>query len=127
LVTTRGWRKLAPPRDAWRTHNIVNAIDGALDAIIQLFYLRRDGFAVDGTPYGERRLTRADAVFRWLGSELDGASFDGGLGVAEIALISTLDWMDFRKSYPTERAQAVEAVRIAFRDRSSLVSTQPHE
>src|SRR6476469_6570152 len=39
LTTTRGWGALAPPHDRWREANLVNAIDGALDSIIQLFYL----------------------------------------------------------------------------------------
>src|SRR6185503_10732342 len=42
LTATRGWGELAAPHDRWREANLVNAIDGALDAVIQLFYLRRD-------------------------------------------------------------------------------------
>jgi glutathione S-transferase len=127
LVTTRGWHGLAPPRDAWRTHNIVNAIDAALDSMIQLFYLRRDGVAVDGTAYAERQLERADAVFAWLGKELapGGKSFEAGLGLAEISLIATLDWLDFRSVYPTERASAVESVREAWREHPSIAATRP--
>src|SRR5437763_10525531 len=37
LVTTRGWGELAPPRDTWREDNLVNAVDAAADAVIQLF------------------------------------------------------------------------------------------
>lgn len=127
LTTTRGWGELAPPRDPWRDANLVNAIDAALDAVIQLFYLRRDGVAIDGTPYAERQLARTDAIFGWLASELtsDGAGFAPGLGLAEISLIAALDWMDFRKSYPTERARGVESVRAAWRDRPSLRATSP--
>jgi len=127
LVTTRGWHGLAPPRDVWRTHNIMNAIDAALESMIQLFYLRRDGVAVDGTAYAERQLERADNVFAWLGKELapDGKSFESGLGIAEISLIATLDWLDFRKPYPTERARAVESVRTAWRDHPSIAATRP--
>jgi glutathione S-transferase len=129
LVTTRGWHGLAPPRDTWRTHNIVNAIDAALDAMIQLYYLRREGISVEGTPFARRRLDRADAVFTWLGKELtdDSRSFDGGLGVAEISLIATLDWMDFRQSYPTERAGTVESVRAAWLNHPSIAVTRPRE
>lgn len=128
LTATRGWHDLAPPRDAWHQHNVINAIDGALDAVIQLFYLRRDGVAVEGSPYEKRQLDRADAIFAWLGTQLtsDGAGFSAGFGLAELALISTLDWMDFRKAYPTERAASVESVRAAWRDRPSLASTRPH-
>lgn len=128
LTLTRGWGTLAPPRDRWHEHNLVNAIDGALDSAIQLFYLRRDGVAIDGSPYAQRQLDRTDAIFTWLGTQLasDGRSFMGGFGLAELALVSTLDWMDFRKTYPTERASAVESVRAAWRDRPSLVETRPH-
>src|SRR5688572_16418336 len=51
LTLTRGYGALEPPRDRWREHNLVNAVDAALDAVIQLFYLRRDGVAIAGTPY----------------------------------------------------------------------------
>jgi glutathione S-transferase len=128
LTTTRGWHTLQPPRDVWRLHNLVNAIDTALDSVVQLFYLRRDGVAVDGTPFAKRQLERADAIFAWLGTQLaaDRRGFDDGFGLAELSLVCALDWMDFRASYPTERAAAVDSVRAAWRERPSLVATRPH-
>lgn len=128
LVATRGWQGLAPPRDPWRQHNLINAIDAALDSAIQLFYLRRDGVAVDGTPYAHRQLARIDAIVAWLDGQLaaDRASFGDGFGLAELALVTTLDWMDFRQTYPTERASRLAGVREAWRDRDSLASTRPH-
>jgi glutathione S-transferase len=123
LTTTRGYGELAPPRDAWREGNIVNAIDAALDAVIQLFYLRRDGVAIDGTAYATRQLERADAIFAWLATqELSTQQF----GLAELSLVCALDWMDFRKTYPTERASGVAAVRAAWADRASVAATRPH-
>ncbi|NVB84057.1 MAG: glutathione S-transferase family protein [Kofleriaceae bacterium] len=128
LVTTRSWGGLAPPRDRWHEQNLVNAIDAALDSVIQLFYLRRDGVAIDGTPYADRQLARTDAIFAWLATQLapDKRSFTGAFGLPELALITALDWMDFRKTYPTERAHGVEGVRAAWKDRPSLASTRPH-
>lgn len=128
LLTTRGWHDLAPPRDLWRTHNLVNAIDAALDSTIQLFYLRRDGVAVDDTAYARRQLARADAIFRWLDGELaeDRRSFGDGFGLAELAVVTTLDWMDFRTAYPTERALRLRDLAAAWRERPSLASTRPH-
>ncbi len=128
LTNQRGWGSLAPPSDRWDAYNLINAIDAALDAVIQLFYLRRDGVAVDDSPYAKRQMERADAIFTWLGTQLaaDGRSFTGGFGLPELALISALDWMDFRKTYPTERASGVESVREAWRERPSLVETRPH-
>jgi len=127
MVTTRGWGALTPSRDRWHEQNIINAIDGAADSIIQLFYLRRDGVAVDGSTFAQRQLDRADAIFNWLGTQLtaDKTSFTGGFGLAEIALITTLDWIDFRKPYPIERASAVESVRTAWKTRPSLAATLP--
>jgi glutathione S-transferase len=122
LVTTRGWGGLQPPRDRWRELNLINAIDGALEGIIQLFYLRRDGVAIDGTVYAKHNLDRADAIFAWLGKELRA----DGFGLPEIAAICALDWMDFRKTYPTERAAALHAVRSAWAERPSVASTRPH-
>ncbi len=128
LTQARGWGELAAPRDTWRELNLVNAIDAAIESMVTLFYLRRDGIAIDGTVTAQRQLDRTDAIFQWLGRQLapHGRGFSDGLGLAEISLIAALDWMDFRKTYPTERAAGVESVRAAWRDRPSLASTRPH-
>ncbi|MBL0212419.1 MAG: glutathione S-transferase family protein [Myxococcales bacterium] len=123
LTTTRGYGEIAPPRDRWREGNLLNAIDAALDSVIQLFYLRRDGVAIDGTPFATRQLERADAIFAWLGAQPGlGMQF----GLAELSLICALDWMDFRNTYPTERAASVAHLRIAFADHPSVLATKPH-
>ncbi len=122
LVTTRGWGGVQPPRDRWREQNLLNAIDGALDSVIQLFYLRRDGVSVDGTPYAQRQLDRADAIFAWLAPQLRPQAF----ALPEISACCALDWMDFRQAYPTERAKGLDAVRAALRDRPSMAATRPH-
>ena len=125
LTTVHGWGELAPPRDQWRDANLVNAIDAALDSVIQLFYLRRDGVAVDGTPYNSRQMERADAIFDWLGKQVVGASFSTGFGVPELSLVCALDWMDFRKTYPTEKLTAFAAVRGVWHERPAMVATRP--
>jgi glutathione S-transferase len=128
LTTTHGWGELDPPRGPWRDHNLINAIDSALDAVIQLFYLRRDGIAIDGTPFAAHNLGRADSIFNWLGKQLapDGRGFGDGLSLVEISLIAALDWMDFRNTYPTNKVGALEGVRAAWREHPSLASTRPH-
>jgi glutathione S-transferase len=122
LVTTRGWGGIEPARDRWHEQNVLNAIDAALDSVIQLFYLRRDGVTVDGTPYAQRQLERTDAIFAWLATQLRPQAF----ALPEISACCALDWMDFRKTYPTERAKGLDAVRTALRDRPSMVATRPH-
>jgi hypothetical protein len=41
-------------------------------------------------------------------------------------VICALDWMDFRKSYPTERAPGLAGLRAAWGDRTSLIETRPN-
>ena len=121
LTATRGHGELAPPRDPWRERNLVNAVDEAIGSILLLFTLRRDGVAIDGNAFATRQLDRTDAIFQWLGNELSARDF----GVAELSAICALDWMDFRKSYPTERAAALAPIREAWRDRPSIAATRP--
>jgi glutathione S-transferase len=121
---------LTATHGSWGTHsahesNLVNAIDAAIDSVIQLFYLRRDGVAVEGSVYEQRQLARADAIFTWLSAQIAEGTFSGGFGYAELSLICGLDWMEFRKAYPVERAGGCQAVRDRWRDRPSLVSTRP--
>jgi glutathione S-transferase len=122
LTTTRGWGALAPPRDHWHELNLVNAVDAALDGVIQVFYLRRDGVAIEGTEFAQRQLARADTIFAWLAPQLR----SDVLGLPEISTVAALDWMDFRASYDTRRAALCDRVREAWRDRPSLASTRPH-
>lgn len=129
LVTTRGWGEMTPPRDPWHQANLVNAIDGALDSVIQTFYLKRDdNVAASASTFATRQIERADSIFAWLATQLaaDGRSFGGGFGLAELSLVCTLEWMEFRQAYPTERARALAGVRAAWADRATVVATRPH-
>ncbi|MDQ3368628.1 MAG: glutathione S-transferase family protein [Myxococcota bacterium] len=129
LTTTHGWGPLAAPRDRWREHNLVNAIDEAVHAAISLFYLQRDGVAIGGTPYAERQLERCDAIFGWLGTQVapDRRSFGDGFGIPELSLLCALEWMDFRKCYDTTRAAGVASVVDTWRERPSVAATRPHD
>ncbi|HEX7840583.1 MAG TPA: glutathione S-transferase family protein [Kofleriaceae bacterium] len=121
LVTTRGYGGLTPPRDPWRERNLVNAVDEAIGSVIQVFYLRRDGIAIDGNAFAQRQEGRTDAIFAWLGKELAAGDF----GLPQLSVICALDWMEFRGTYPTERAAALAPIRAAWRDRPSIAATRP--
>jgi glutathione S-transferase len=125
LTASRGWGNIAPPAERWRDANLVNALDGALDGIVQAFYLKRDG--AEAQAYTQRQRDRADAVFAWLGTQVaaDGRSFGGGFGLAEISVVCTLDWIDARSAHPLEHIGALAGVRAAWRDRPSMVATRP--
>jgi glutathione S-transferase len=126
LTTFCGWGELRPPTDRWREANLVNAIDGALESGIQLFYLRREGVDAMALPFGKRQVERMNAVFTWLGGELGKDGFGDGLGLPEISLLCTLDWLDFREVYPTTRHDdTFGKLRATYRERQSLADTRP--
>jgi glutathione S-transferase len=122
MIAKHGWHGLRQARDRWHDANLMSAIDAAVESMVQLFVLRRDGVAIDDTPYAARQLARTDAIFAWLASQ----PLDDGFGLPQISLVCALDWMDFRDAYPTARAAGVEPVRAAWRDRPSLASTRPY-
>lgn len=126
LTTFHGWGALRPPADRWREANLVNAIDGALESAIQLFYLRREGVDAMALPFGQRQVDRIASIFGWVAQELGHGGFGDGLGLPEVSLVCTLDWLDFRDVYPTARHEAAfGALRAAHRDRPSLAATRP--
>jgi glutathione S-transferase len=127
ITTTRGWGGVEPPRDRWHEGNLVNAIDGALDSAIQVFYLRREGMDVGAMPFAHRQRDRITDIFGWLGAEQDAGRL-GGFGLAEISLCCTLDWMEFRKTYDVAALGGrFDALRARLGARDSVASTRPHE
>ncbi|KAB2903105.1 MAG: glutathione S-transferase [Kofleriaceae bacterium] len=126
LTTFRGWGDLRPPRDRWREANLLNAIDGALESGIHLFYLRREGIDATTLPYGKHEVGRMEAVFAWLGAELGKDGFGEDLGLPEVSLLCCLDWLDFREVYPTAKHDDLFGpLRAAYRERQSLAETRP--
>jgi|RhiMetdeSRZDD1v2_1073273.scaffolds.fasta_scaffold309817_3 glutathione S-transferase len=127
LTTTRGWGRLAPPHDRWAQANLLSAIDGALDSAIQVFYLRRESLATAELPFAKKQHDRITAIFDWLGGELAAGRFGHEAGLAEISLVCTLDWMEFRETYPVASlAGRFDGVRAHLAARDSFVATRPH-
>lgn len=123
LIATRGWGELVPPRDPWRDANLINAIDGAVDSLVTLYTAGREGVVYADTKFERRQLDRVEAIFAWVADQLA----PGRFGLAEVSVVCALDWMDFRKTYPTERATALAPVRAALADHPAIASTRPHE
>lgn len=126
LTTTHGWGTMKPPVDRWHDANLISAIDGALESGVQLFYLQREGIDADKLPFGQRQRDRIASIFDWLAARLGDHGFGDGLGMPELALLATLDWMEFRAIHPADRLPpALGVFRASHRDRSSLVATPP--
>jgi glutathione S-transferase len=128
LTTVHGWGGLEPPRDRWTAANLLNAVDGALESVVSVFYLKREGHDVSKIPDCQKQLARAATIFDWLGGAIvsPGRGFSSGLDLATLSLLCALDWMDFRQSYPTNRHPALAPVRLAWRDHAALAATVPH-
>ncbi len=113
---------------AWlREHNLITAIDGALDSGVQVFQLVREGVNPDSAPYLIKQRERVASIMAWLEKQVRGTwlTDEPRLGLAEIFLITTLEWMVFRKRYEIEKHPALEQFRAAHADRESVRSTYP--
>jgi glutathione S-transferase len=109
------------PRDI-AARNTIAIVDGALDALINALYLRRDG--IEGTPYLAKQAERAAACMRWLDERVDGL-FGEALSLQEIATITAIDWMRFREMYPVVDHPRLLARLQRWRDRPSVAGTMP--
>ena len=126
LTTFHGWGTMKPPADRFHDANLINAIDSALESGVQVFYLQREGIDVDKLAFAQRQRARIASIFEWLAGQLGRQGFGDGLGLPELSLLCTLDWMEFRAVYPADKLPgAFGVLRASHRDRSSLVGTPP--
>lgn len=129
LLAQHGHGGLRPPRPATQIceGNMVVAVDGALESAIRLFYFRRDGVDVDAIPYMRTERDRVGRTLAWLDQQVRGpwCTPEAGFGLAELALVTCLEWMQFRAAAPLEPYPALLAFLAAHTERPSLVATRP--
>ncbi len=106
---------------------LLAAIDGALDALINTFYLASEGLERSRAPYLEKQHERAGASMGWLLKRIAGGKLEAreGFGLPEIALVTTLDWMRFRDTYPVDEHPELLEVLAHHGGRESLATTLP--
>lgn len=132
LRATRAGAGLTPPADPWHERNLVNAVDAALDAAIQTFYLKRDGVDVDALARTAVQRARVTAILTWLEGQLVAGGTrlapgaEGQLDLATLSLVATLDWMAFRDAHPLAPHAGLAALRATWADHPLLVATRPH-
>ena len=107
--------------------NAISVVDGALDALINAFYLAKEGITPEQAPYLKKQHARAEAALTWLDDEVKAPWVTGKkqLGLPEIALGTALAWMRFRNAYPIARHAHLMKVLEALEQRPSFQSTQP--
>jgi glutathione S-transferase len=128
LLRRHGPGPLAPvDHDDVETQNLVTVIDGTLDALINAFYLSKDGVEPEAASYIQKQHQRAEAAMQWIAERVDEVWLTPAnqFGLAEIALCTTVEWMRFRQTYPVERHASIVRLVDHHASRPSLVQTRP--
>lgn len=128
LLTQFGSGPLAPYEASdWLTRNVMTVTDGVLDSLINAFYLRKEGVTPEQAPYLRKQTERAAAAMAWLEQHTDGPwlTANKAFGLPEIALLSALEWMRFRATYPVEEHPRLMQFLDAHAERPSVVTTKP--
>ncbi|HEX6242765.1 MAG TPA: glutathione S-transferase family protein [Polyangiales bacterium] len=128
LLERVGSDAIAPWRvDDVEARNVLNVVDGALDALINVFYLRKEGVDVDQVPYLKKQQGRARAALGWL----ENHAYEPYLtskrqfGLPEIGLGTALGWMRFRNAYPIDDHPRLLRCLEQLEQRASFRATQP--
>ena len=111
-------------------HNVVTVIDGALDALINCFYLAKDGVDSESASYLAKHQQRAASAMSWIEGRAEagelGTLGDGdAIDLVDIALGTTLAWMGFRHAYDVDQHPALARALERYAKRASFAATQP--
>lgn len=130
LLDRYGQGKLAPLAiDDLEARNAISIIDGALDALINAFYLEKEGVTFEQAPYLKKQRERAASALAWLDQHTHGlfVTSKKQLGLPEIALGTALGWIRFRNVCDVEQYQQLMRCFEALEQRKSFIHTAPRE
>lgn len=129
LLAEHGPGPLRPWRPSNRVveGNMVHVVDGALEAAIRGFYVRRDGGDPAQIPYMRVEAVRVERTLTWLDGQVHGhwCTPEPGFGLAELALVTALEWMQVRGGVELAAYRNLVAFAAAHAGRPSLASTRP--
>jgi glutathione S-transferase len=128
LLARAGQSPIAPWRaDDVEARNVLNVVDGALDALINVFYLRKEGLDPEQVPYLAKQKARARAALSWLEARVHEPFVTSRreLGLPEIGLATALAWMRFRDAYPVADHPRLVRCLEALEARPSFAATRP--
>ena len=126
LMHRHGAGPMAPfdPYDV-PSRNTISVIDGALDALINVFYLGRDNISPEQSSYAAKQVDRAAASLGWLEARASELGEGDAFGLVHVALVSTIDWIRFRETAPLADYPALAAASDRWSERASVVATMP--
>jgi len=122
LIELYGYGPLAALREG--DENIVTVVDGALDSLINAFYLAKDGVD-ERSSYLIKQRKRAASALEWVEQRLGEPSLCRGLSWPGIALATTLAWTEFRGTFPLNEHPPLRDWLAGWQGRASFSSTAP--
>jgi len=119
--------RLFDPALAFLDQNVLTVTDAALDSLVNVFVLEGDGIRPAQSAYLRRQEARARACLDWLERTYRGTRtlVADRLAYVDVAVISLLGWIRFRKRLDLAPWPELLAVEAAHAARPSLASTQP--
>jgi glutathione S-transferase len=130
MMALAGPGPLAPldPSDL-DSRNLQTVVDGALDSLVNVFYLGKDGVTPEQASYVAKQRARTESACRWLEDRVQGDSLSGEAcpHLVDIALATTIAWMQFRTTYPVDRHPGLMRCFAALDERASFQQTRPPE
>lgn len=129
-----GWAPLREPATDRQgrvdEENAVNLVDEAVLSLIRVFYVKRDGGDVTA-PLIAKESARAKDILLHLNDMCvrefltNSGANDGRLGRPELAAVTALGWMAFRKTFDTSTTPRLQALLQHWQTRPSFVATVP--
>jgi len=107
--------------------NALSVTDAAQDSLVNVFLLENDGVRVEQSAYLQRQANRARGCLDWLEETYGGRTglTPGRLAYVDVAVISLLGWIRFRKRLDLTPWPGLRALETAHAERPSIASTRP--
>jgi len=118
---------LLDPSLALLDQNVVSVTDAAQDSLVNVYLLEGDGVRPEHASYLQRQLSRARECLDWLEGTYRGKRTlaPGRLAYADVAVMSLLGWIRFRKRLDLAPWSELLALEAAHAERPSMASTRP--
>jgi glutathione S-transferase len=118
---------LFDPLHRYQDENMLTAIDAALDAAIAIFMFERDGLPRASAPYLKRQDARIGTCLKWVDETYGKRAtlHTSGFSYLDLALITSLDWLAFRKVYDFSTHANLAYFYEQNRSRASIAATDP--
>ena len=113
------------PETTIEQHNLISAIDAVTDSLIVVFMSKRSGIEVSKDKLlFKLQFERLPVILNWLNEQSKSGIF-GAWNLATIALISMIDWVNFRELYDLSDYPALVRAANQHNDKATLKSTLP--